>query len=344
MAIDEKTQIGASEDLGGIDKAAVVLYSIGEDAATEVMKFLDHDNVRDISKSMTSMPNISSKVVENTIEEFYKMISNEEGAIVTISEDYIKNVISNVLGEKTAERMLESISLQEDSSYLEVFRNLDMRVLAEFIKNEHPQTIALVMSQLLPEESGEVLDALPETLQQEVIERLAQIDNVAPEVLRDVAHVLESEIKTAQITTRKIGGIKSIAEILNNMDRQKGSEILARIEDNDPEMAEEIRQNMFIFEDLSKIDDKGAQEILKEISSDVLARALKTCSDTIKDKIFRNMSERAAMMLSEDIEDLGPTRLVDIEKAQNEIVKVAMKLADEGKIHIATGKDEDVFV
>ncbi len=334
----------SEKELRPVDKAAIVLYSLGEGAAAEVLKFLDHDDVREISKSMTQMANISSLTIENVVEDFYQMVSNEEGTIVTISEDYVKNVITNVFGEKTADRMLESITLQEDSSYLEVFRNLDMRVLAEFVRNEHPQTIALILSQLLAEESSAVLATLPENLQLEVIDRLANLENVSPDMLRDVAQVLESEIKTAQTATRKIGGIKAISEMLNNMDRQKSSEIIARIEENDPEMAEEIRQNMFIFEDLAKIDDKGIQEILKEISSDILARAMKTSSDTVKEKIFKNMSERAAVMLSEDIEDLGPTRLADIEKAQNEIVKVAMKLADEGKIFIAGGKEEDVFV
>jgi flagellar motor switch protein FliG len=272
------------------------------------------------------------------------MVSNEEGTIITISEDYVKNVISNVFGEKTAERMLESITLQEDSSYLEIFRSLDMRVLAEFVRNEHPQTIALILSQLLPEEASTVLVSLPDHLQLEVINRMSGLENVSPEMLRDVAHVLESEIKTAQTATRKFGGVKAISDMLNNMDRQKSSEIISRIEENDPEMAEEIRQNMFVFEDLMKIDDRGIQEILKEISSDILARAMKTSSDPIREKIFKNMSERASTMLREDIEDLGPTRLADIEKAQNEIVKVAMKLADDGKIFIAGGKEEDVFV
>jgi flagellar motor switch protein FliG len=332
------------KDITAVDRAAIVLYSIGEEAATEVMKFLEHDEVREISKSMTQMPSISSTQVRDTVDEFYQMVSNEEGTIVTISEDYVKNVISNVFGEKTAERMLESITLQEDSSYLEIFRNLDLRVLSEFIQNEHPQTISLVVSQLLPEEASDVIAALPESLQMDVIDRLAHLENVSPEMLRDVAQVLESEIKTAQTATRKIGGIKSIADIFNNMERQQSSEILGRIEENDPEMAEEIRQNMFIFEDLARIDDKGIQEILKEVSSDILARAMKTSSEAVREKIFKNMSERAALMLGEDIEDLGPTRLTEIEKAQNEIVKVAMKLADEGKIFISGGGEEDVYV
>lgn len=344
MASPQKNDKKEKKELTGVDRAAIVLYSLGEGVASEVMKFLEHDDVREISKSMTGMASISSKQIDDVIEVFHQMVSNDEGTIVTISEDYIKNVITNVFGEKTAERMLESITLQEDSSYLEIFRSLDMRVLAEFVRHEHPQTIALILSQLLPEESSEVLVALPESLQLEVIDRLARIENVSPDMLRDVAHVLESEIKTAQIATRKIGGVKAISEMLNNMDRQKSSEIIARIEENDPEMAEEIRQNMFIFEDIVKIDDKGIQEILKEISSDILAKAMKTCSETIKEKIFKNMSERAALMLREDIEDLGPTRLADIEKAQNEIVKVTMKLADDGKIYVGGGKEEDVFV
>jgi flagellar motor switch protein FliG len=326
------------------DKAAVILYTLGEKTASKVMRYMQHDDVRELSKSMTRMESISSKDVDDIIDEFYARVSNKEGTIVSIEEDYVRSVITNVVGKKTAERILESFSLQKDGSYIEIFRNLDIRVLAEFIKNEHPQTIVLIISQLLPEEASEVMATLPDNLQLDVIDRMAKLENVSPEMLRNVAHVLESEIKTAQTTTRKMGGVKSISEILNNMDRQVSSAILVRIEENDPEMAEEIRQNMFIFEDLIKVDDKGIQKILKETSSDILSRAMKTVSDAIKEKFFINMPERAADMLKEDIEDMGPTRLADIEKAQNEIVKVAMKLADEGKIFIAGGKEEDVFV
>jgi len=331
-------------ELSVADKAAVILYTLGEETASQVMRYMEHDDVRELSKSMTSMSSISSKDVDNIIGEFHDRVSNEEGTIVSIEEDYVKSVITNVVGEKSAERILESISLQEDGSYIEIFRNLDIRVLAEFIKNEHPQTIALITSQLLPEEASEVMASLQDNLQLDVIARLAKLENISPEMLRDVAHVLEREIKTAQTGARQMGGVKSISEILNNMDRQASSAILVRIEENDPEMAEEIRQNMFIFEDLIKVDDKGIQEILKEISTDILAKSMKTVSDAIKEKIFKNMSERAADMLKEDVEDMGPTRLADIEKAQNEIVKVAMKLADEGKIFIAGGKEDDVFV
>ena len=326
------------------DKAAVILYTLGEKTASQVMRYMQHDDVCELSKSMTSMGSISSKDVDDIIDEFYARVSNKEGTIVSIEEDYVRSVITNVVGKKTAERILESFSLQKDGSYIEIFRNLDIRVLAEFIKNEHPQTIVLIISQLLPEEASEVMATLPDNLQLDVIDRMAKLENVSPEMLRNVAHVLESEIKTAQTTTRKMGGVKSISEILNNMDRQVSSAILVRIEENDPEMAEEIRQNMFIFEDLIKVDDKGIQKILKETSSDILTRAMKTVSDAIKEKFFKNMPERAAGMLKEDIEDMGPARLADIEKAQNEIVKVAMKLADEGKIFIAGGKEEDVFV
>jgi len=212
MAPDEKKQKKQSKtrEVTPIDKAAIVLYSLGEAAASEVLKFLEHDDVRNISKSMTQMASVSSKIVQDTIDEFYNMVSNEEGTIVTISEDYVKNVIANVFGEKTAERMLESITLQEDSSYLEIFRSLDMRVLAEFVRNEHPQTIALIMSQLLPEESSLVLTSLPEHLQLEVLDRMANLENVSPEMLRDVAHVLESEDRL-ELATEKARSLASIS-------------------------------------------------------------------------------------------------------------------------------------
>jgi flagellar motor switch protein FliG len=339
-----KEKVKRPRELSRVDKVAIILYSMGEETASDVLKMLDHDDVRKISRSMTQMASIPSKAVEETVDEFFKMVSNEEGAIVTIGEDYVKTVITKVLGEKTAERLMESISLQEDGSYIEIFRNLDIKVLGEFVKNEHPQTVALILSQLLPEEASQVLAVLPEQLQLEVVDRLAKFENVSPEMLRDVAHVLEREIKTAQVATKKVGGIKAIAEMLNNMERQKSSELIARIEENDPEMAEEIRQNMFIFEDLVKIDDRGVQEIMKEISTDILAKAMKTASEVIKKRIYKNMSERAGDMLREDIEDMGPTRISDIEKAQNEIVKVTMKLADEGKVFISGGKEEDEYV
>ncbi len=326
------------------DKVAVILYTLGEESASQVMSYMEHDDVRELSKSMISMKNISSKDVDAIIDEFHARVSNKEGTIVSIEKDYVKSVITNVVGEKTAERILESISLEGDGSYIEIFRNLDIRVLAEFIKNEHPQTIALIISQLLPEKASEVMLSLPDNLQLDVIDRMSKLENISSERLRDIAHVLESEIKTAQTTTKQMGGVKSISEILNNMDREASSAILVRIEENDPEMAEKIRQNMFFFEGLIKVDDKGIQGILKEISTDILSKAMKTVSDAIKEKIFKNMSERAAYMLKEDIEEMGPTRLADIEKAQNEIVKVATKLADEGKIFIAGGKEDDVFV
>ena len=261
------------------DKAAVILYTLGEKTASQVMRYMQHDDVRELSKSMTSMGSISSNDVDDIIDEFYARVSDKEGTIVSIEEDYVRSVITNVVGKKTAERILESFSLQKDGSYIEIFRNLDIRVLAEFIKNEHPQTIVLIISQLLPEEASEVMATLPDNLQLDVIDRMAKLENVSPEMLRNVAHVLESEIKTAQTTTRKMGGVKSISEILNNMDRQVSSAILVRIEENDPEMAEEIRQNMFIFEDLIKVDDKGMQGILKEISSEILSKAMKTGAD-----------------------------------------------------------------
>lgn len=331
-------------ELSATDKAAIVLFSLGEDIASDVLQYLHHDDVRELSKSMTKMESLPGRRVEEVVNEFHDVVSNEEGVIVSIGEDYIKTVISKVLGEKTAERLLESISLQEDSSYLEIFRNLDIKVLAEFVKNEHPQTISLVLSQLLPDEAGYVLSSLPENLQVDVLDRLAKLDTIPPDLMRDVANVLDSEIKTAQTGPKRYGGVKAISEMLNSIDRQLSSSILARVEEQDPDMAEEIRQNMFIFEDLLKIEERGIQEILKEITTDVLAKAMKTASDPIKEKIFKNMSERAADMLREDIEDMGPTRLTDIEKAQNEVVKIALKLADEGKIFISGGSEGDVFV
>ena len=171
----EKTELSVA------DKAAVILYTLGEETASQVMRYMEHDDVRELSKSMTSMESISSQDVDNIIDEFHAKVSNEEGTIVTIEEDYVKSVITKVVGEKTADRILESFSLQKDGSYIEIFRNLDIRVLAEFIKKEHPQTIALIISQLLPEEASQVIETLPDNLQLDVIDRMAKLVNVSPE-------------------------------------------------------------------------------------------------------------------------------------------------------------------
>ncbi|MGE3760403.1 MAG: flagellar motor switch protein FliG, partial [Pseudobdellovibrionaceae bacterium] len=222
---------------------------------------------------------------------------------------------------------------------------VDAKSLSNFLINEHPQTIAVILAHLEPEKKGEVLKRLPESLQAEVVLRLSNLDHVAPELIAEVDRVLKQELSTlGTVEQASLGGVQPVAEMLNVMDKNTETAIMSRIEEKDPILAEEIRKLMFVFEDIIKIDDKGIQTLLKEVPNDKLLLALKTANEEIRGKIFKNISQRAAKLLQEDLQNMGPARLSDVESAQVEIVNVARRLEQEGKILIARGGSEDALV
>jgi flagellar motor switch protein FliG len=287
---------------------------------------------------------VAGDMVDKIINEFVEMTSREEGS-VSLGKGYAESLVTKALGENKAKSIVDKLSDGKEYRSLSLLDDIDPKMVTDIIRNEHPQTIALVLSHLSPEKSGTILPNLPEELRAEVILRISNLEGVPPEVINDVAEMLESEVKSMGNTGgHKLGGVKAVADILNQMDRATESALLAKIEETDPKMADEIRQLMFVFDDLVLIDDRGIQEILKDISSDDLAKALKTAGEAVKEKIFKNMSERAVDMLNEDIEDMGPIRLSDVEKAQQTITQVAMKLEEEGKITMGGRGGEEVFV
>jgi flagellar motor switch protein FliG len=217
--------------------------------------------------------------------------------------------------------------------------------LSNFLISEHPQTIAVILAHLEPEKKGEVLKRLPESLQAEVVLRLANLDHVAPELIAEVDRVLRTELSTlGTVEQSSLGGVQPVAEMLNVMDKNTETSIMSKIEEKDPILAEEIRKLMFVFEDIIKIDDRGIQTLLKEIPNDKLLLALKTANEEIRSKVFRNISQRAAKLLQDDLQNMGPSRLSDVESAQVEIVNIARRLESEGKILIARGGSEDALV
>ena len=246
------------------------------------------------------------------------------------------------LGEDRAKTVLGQLSVVEGSRTLEALELVDPRTLANFLVNEHPQTIALIMAHLEPAKKTEVLKRLPEGVQTEVVLRIASLDFISPNLIAQVDEVLKQELATlGSIDTQQLGGVSPIAEMLNVMDKNSEQNIMARVEEKDPQLAEEIRKLVFVFEDIIYIDDRGMQSLLKEVDSSKLTLALKTAPDEIKDKIFRNMSSRAAEMLRDDLESKGPVKLSEVEAEQKEILKIVRKLADEGQIVIASkGGDE----
>jgi flagellar motor switch protein FliG len=222
---------------------------------------------------------------------------------------------------------------------------VDAKSLANFLIHEHPQTVSVILAHLEPEKKGEVLKRLPETLQAEVVLRMANLDHVAPELISEVDRVLKEELANlGTVEQAALGGVQPVAEMLNVMDKNTEKTIMSRIEEKDPILAEEIRKLMFVFEDVIKIDDKGIQALLKEVPNDKLLLALKTANEDIKNKFFKNLSQRAAQMLRDDLTNMGPSRLSDVEGAQVEIVNVARRLESEGKILIARGGSEDALV
>ena len=333
------------ESLRGFEKAAVLLNYLGPDAAKALFKNIDDGDIRKLLGTMAKFRVMPVEVTKKVLEEFYELISESEDYIFS-EKTASKDIIIEAVGEERARGILGHMSnsgpVQRTLESLEI---VDAKSLANFLINEHPQTISVILAHLEPEKKGEVLKRLPEALQAEVVLRLANLDHVAPELITEVDRVLKMELSTlGTVEQASLGGVQPVAEMLNVMDKNTETSIMSRIEEKDPILAEEIRKLMFVFEDIVKIDDKGIQTLLKEVPNDKLLLALKTANEDIKLKIFKNISQRAANLLKDDLGNMGPARLSDVEGAQVEIVNTARRLEAEGKILIARGGSEDSLV
>jgi flagellar motor switch protein FliG len=284
-------------------------------------------------------------VTKKVLEEFYELISETEDYIFS-EKSSSKDTIVDALGEERARGILGGVNLGSGTGRnLESLEMVDAKSLSNFLVNEHPQTVAVIVAHLEPEKKGEVLKRLPESLQAEVVLRMANLDHVAPELIAEIDSVLKRELSSmSTVEQSALGGVQPVAEMLNVMDKNTETSIMSRLEEKDPLLAEEIRKLMFVFDDIVKIDDKGIQALLKEVPNDKLLLALKTANEEIKNKVFKNISQRAAEMLREDLSNMGPSRLSDVETAQQEIVNAARRLEAEGKILIARGGSEDALV
>jgi flagellar motor switch protein FliG len=331
------------EDLTGIDRAAILLNVLGNRVTSEVFRNLRDNDVKRLVTVMGSISKVPINIVKQVLDDFYKEISEEETLIFGHAQG--KDFILETLGEDRAKTVLGQLAVFEGSRSLEALELVDPRTLANFLLNEHPQTSAVVLAHLPSDKKCEVLRKLPEAVQTEVVLRIANLDFISPTLLTQVDEILKQELATlGSIDTQQLGGVPPIAEMLNVMDKTTEQGIMARVEERDPQLAEEIRRLMFVFEDIVYIDDRGMQAMLKEVPNDKLVIALKTAPDDIKDKIFKNISKRAAELLKEDLGAMGPVRLSDVEAAQQEIVNVAKRLEGEGKIIISRGGNEDAMV
>lgn len=333
------------ENLKGFEKAAILMNYLGPDAAKKLLKRMEDGDIRKLLTVMGKFRIVPISVTKRVLEEYYELLSESSEYIFSDSAT-TKETVVDAIGEERARGVLGHLNVSSSSRpQLESLELVDAKSLANFLIHEHPQTVSVILAHLEPEKKGEVLKRLPEALQAEVVLRMANLDHVAPELIAAVDKVLKDELANiGTVEQAALGGVQPVAEMLNVMDKNTEKAIMSRIEERDPILAEEIRKLMFVFEDITKIDDKGIQTLLKEVPNDRLLLALKTANEDIRNKIFKNLSQRASQMLKDDLSNMGPSRLSDVEGAQVEIVNVARRLEGEGKILIARGGSEDALV
>jgi flagellar motor switch protein FliG len=331
------------DDISGAERAAIFMMSLGEHKAAEVLKHMEPKEVQKIGTIMASLDEISTEKVEAVMGAFVEVANNQSG-VGNDPDEYIRNMITNALGEKKAGGVIDRILLGRDSKGLDSLKWMDPLAVSAVIKKEHPQIIAIVLSYLDGDHAAEVLQHLPATARSDVLMRIATLDGVTPEALEELNQILEKQFSSGGgEKSSGVGGVKVAAEILNFLDSEAEETITEEITEQDAELAEEIQSQMFVFNNLLDIDDRGIQTLLRDVQSDQLVIALKGADDPIKEKIFNNMSSRAAEMMREDLEAKGPVKLKEVEDAQIEILTVATRLADAGDITIG-GKGDDEYV
>lgn len=326
----------------GVLKSAILLMSIGEEEAAEVLKYLGPKEVQKIGMAMAGLDNISREQIQGSLRDF-RAEAEERTTLGVGSDTYIRSILTKALGDK-ATNLIDRILQGGDTSGIESLKWMDSPSVAEMIKNEHPQIIATILVHLDYDQASEILQLFTERLRNDVMLRIATLDGVQPHALRELNDVLTKLLSGSDhIKKSKVGGVKAAAEILNFMGGTVESAIIGNIKEFDEELAQKIQDEMFVFEDIGKIDDRGIQLLLREIQSESLIVALKGATPEMREKIFKNMSQRAAEMLRDDLEAKGPVRLSEVEGEQKEILKIVRRLADEGQI-VLGGKGEESFV
>lgn len=330
--------------LSGKQKAAILLVALGPDVSATVFKHLNDEEIEELTLEIANMRAVEKEVKDMVLEEFYELCQAHDyinqGGI-----EYAREVLEKAVGKERANSILERLTATLQVRPFDAIRRTDPAQLMNFIQGEHPQTIAMIMAYLQPEKAAKVLSYLSPDVQADVSNRIALMDRTSPDIVKEVETVLErkmSAIVSNEYATA--GGIQSIVNILNFADRGTEKNILDRLEEKDPELAEEIRKRMFVFEDIILLSDRAVQVVLRQVDTHDVALALKTASEDVTEKIFRNMSKRAAQMLKEDMEYMGPVRLREVEDAQQRIVNVIRQLEDSGEIIIARGGEGEVIV
>lgn len=327
----------------GSERAAIFMMSLGEEAAAEILRHMGPKEVQKIGAAMASLERVSRSDIDRVLGDFSDVVQDQT-ALGIGADDYVRSVLRSALGDDKAEGLIDRILLGRNSKGLEALKWLDPRAIAEMIRHEHPQIVAIVLSHLDADQSADTLSHLPERMQSDLILRIATLDGVQPAALQELDEILERQLSGKNTAkSSMVGGIKTAANILNFMEASKETAIMDGVLQVDEDLATRIQELMFVFDNLVDIDDRGIQTLMREISTESLVLALKGAEDELKDKIFRNMSKRAAEMLREDLETKGPVRISDVEAAQKEILAVARRLADSGEI-ILGGKGGEAML
>jgi flagellar motor switch protein FliG len=332
----------ALDKLGGLERAAILLMALGEESAAAILRHMGPREVQHLGASMANLNNISTSMVSGVINDFVDQIETQT-ALGVDSDEYIRNVLTDALGEDKADGIINRILLGRNTRGLDQLKWMDSRAIAELIRNEHPQIIAILLSLLESDQAAHVLAGFPERVRADVVMRIATLDSVQPAALQELNDIMEAQFsKNANVKTAQIGGIKTAADILNLMETSIETAVLEQIKEHDEELGQNIQDRMFVFDNLSEVDDRGIQGLLREISSEQLLLALKGADEVLREKIFRNMSKRAAEMMRDDLEAAPPARLSEVEVAQREILNVARRMAETGEIALSGGGEEFV--
>jgi len=328
-----------SNDLTDIEKAAILLISLGESDAAEILKHLGPKEVQRIGEAMSRLDNIPQSKVESVISNFLEVVSDQTG--IGINNDrYIRAMLNQALGEDKAKTLIDRILFTTNTSGLDTLRWMDPRQVAELIRFEHPQIQSVIVSYLEPDQAASVLGYFDENVRLDIVMRVAAMDQIQPQALQELNDMLETQFSGPRSTQlAKLGGVKSAAEIMNFIDTQIEVELMESMRSVDEVLADRIQDLMFVFDNLIDVDDRGIQVLLREVQTDMLIIALKGADSGLQEKIFKNMSKRAAELLRDDLEAKGPVRISEVEAAQKEILTVARRLADDGEINLGGGDD-----
>ena len=317
---------------------------MGEEFTATIFNHLDEKEVKAIGEEMTRIKNINPKAISSVLNEFLGAINGDK-ILGGSGGRFFERTVSRAFSPNKATTLLSKVESRKGQEYFEKLESLSPEMVVNFISGEHPQTIALILSNIGNEMAGKVVKLLPEEIQSDVIVRIARLDSVSSDIVSEIQEILAEQVSSiGEAGPKSQGGPEAAAEILNQVDRKTESAILEKIEEDEEELAEEIRQSMFIFEDFINLDDRSIRALLKEIGNEELLLALKTASESLKDRIFGNLSQRAAEMLKEDMEVMGPVKLVEVEQAQQMIIKTARRLEEEGKIVMGGKGGDDVVV